>query len=76
MAAFTSMGSESWEKSLRPAGLTALTLKMYCSPWHSPWHTNLWQDRGTQQVWQEQNTLGELEGLQSPFQAKALCESS
>lgn len=41
IAACTSIGSESWENSLSPAALTALTLKMYFSPLVSPWQMNL-----------------------------------
>lgn len=43
MAACTSIGSESCENSLSPAALTALTLKMYFSPFTSPWQMNLKQ---------------------------------
>jgi len=43
MAAWTSIGSESCENSLSPAALTALTLKMYFSPFTSPWQMNLQQ---------------------------------
>lgn len=40
-AAWTLMTSDSWEFSLVPTALTALTRKMYCSPVVKPCTTNL-----------------------------------